>query len=113
MPRAQSTYADLPGRLALGWDSDLRRHLKIDIVIQGVPDRTVFVARKSNGALDGFRRHSAFDFEMQIDLQKPMRILLGALPGEPGTQRLQGCRPFRRMKTTSADMQPASANASA
>src|SRR5215510_14681726 len=80
-------YADRFATLTLGGDSDVRRHLEVDVGIQRVPDRAVFFPGQRDGALNRLTGYGAVDLEMQIHFQQSMRVLLGSVPGQPRAER--------------------------
>jgi hypothetical protein len=57
--------------------TDVTRHLKVDVVVETVPDGAIFVVRQRNRAFDRVAGNGAFNVEPKIDLQESMRILLG------------------------------------
>ena len=83
MPRAQSIETERAvARSALSWD-DLRGHLKIDVRIQRMPHRTILIVREVDGPFHRIGGHSAFDVEVQVDLEKPVGIRLGTMRRQP------------------------------
>ena len=94
MPRAQSMYASLcRGLVPAG--ADVTRHLKIDVVVERVPDRTVLVVRQRDGTLHGLDGNSALDVERDLDLEKPMRILLSPVRHQVRSKASDGMASLR------------------